>query len=270
MQGRVAHREETVPPWVRTAPILNRLHGPAGLKSARGPGSSRARGPGLTAPPSAATARDKSDGAPGVSSNADADESDERNLVDRAQAGDAIAVRELYERYAASVHRYAILPLVHDRVLAEDLLADTFVRAMENIGRFRWPGKGVLPWLIRIAKYLALDHLRRAGRLAAWPEGLEQFVADGGQFSGEAMAAEREVTALLRDRIAACLEHINPRYERVLRLRLVDGMARDRAAAEMDVSVGTLDVLLFRACKAFRKIYVERYGEAPRIEFGEQ
>ncbi len=265
MQERVAHREETVPPWVRTAPTL----------PPRVLGSGPARGPGSSPRPVRVQARDPAiagDAADrnGVTSDADADESDERALVHRAQGGDAVAVRELYERYAASVHRYAILPLVHDRVLAEDLLADTFVRAMENIGRFRWQGKGVLPWLIRIAKNLALDHLRRAGRLAAWPEGLEQFVADGGQWSGEAIAAEREVTALLRERIDACLEHINPRYERVLRLRLVEGMARDRAATEMDVSVGTLDVLLFRACKAFRKIYVERYGEAPRIEFGEQ
>jgi RNA polymerase sigma-70 factor (ECF subfamily) len=279
MQGRVAHREETVPPWVRTAPTI----------TPRGQGSNPPHGVGSKPRPvRASTSAADAAGCdatsvelgfeldvelgvkPGVTKDADDDESDERALVARAQDGDAIAVRELYERYAASVHRYAILPLVHDRVLAEDLLADTFVRAMENIGRFRWQGKGVLPWLIRIAKNLALDHLRRAGRLAAWPEGLEQFVADGGQFSGEAVAAEREVTALLRDRIRECLEHINPRYERVLRLRLVEGMARDLAATEMEVSVGTLDVLLFRACKAFRKIYVERYGEAPRIEFGEQ
>jgi len=36
----------------------------------------------------------------------------------------------------------------------------------------------------------------------------------------------------------------------------------------MEVSIGTLDVLLFRACKAFRKVYVQRYGEAPEHEFG--
>jgi RNA polymerase sigma-70 factor (ECF subfamily) len=200
---------------------------------------------------------------------ADADESIERDLVDRAQAGDVAAMRELYERYAAAVHRFAIVPLVHDRTLAEDLLADTFVRAMEHIGRFRWQGKGVLPWLIRIAKNLALDHLRKSGRFAGWPDDFDQFIADDGASSGESIAAEREVTSLLRGRIEECLVHINPRYGKVLHLRLVEGMPRERAAIEMEVSVGTLDVLLFRACKAFRKLYVDRYGESPRIEFGE-
>jgi len=200
---------------------------------------------------------------------ADADESIERDLVDRAQAGDVAAMRELYERYAAAVHRFAIVPLVHDRTLAEDLLADTFVRAMEHIGRFRWQGKGVLPWLIRIAKNLALDHLRKSGRFTGWPDGFEQFIADDDGTTGESATAQRQITDLLRSRIDACLADINPRYGKVLRLRLVESMPRDQAAIEMEVSVGTLDVLLFRACKAFRKLYTERFGETPRLEFGD-
>lgn len=193
---------------------------------------------------------------------------EERALVARAQAGEVAAFRALYQRYAQAVHRYAILPLVHDRTLAEDLLADTFVRALENIGRFRWQGKGVLPWLIRIAKNLCLDHLRRSGRVGSWPTEYEQLIPDPGEWNGETLAAHLEITGLLRERIDECLEEINPRYRRVLELRLVQGLARDRAAETMEVSIGTLDVLLFRACKAFRKVYVQRYGDGPQREFG--
>jgi RNA polymerase sigma-70 factor (ECF subfamily) len=193
---------------------------------------------------------------------------EERTLVVRAQAGDAAAFRALYQRFAPAVHRYAILPLVHDRTLAEDLLADTFVRALENIGRFEWQGKGLLPWLIRIAKNLCLDHLRKSGRVAGWPTEYEQFVPDPGEWNGETLAAHHEITGLMRERIVECLDEINPRYRRVLELRLVQGMARDHAAAAMAVSIGTLDVLLFRACKAFRKVYVQRYGDGPQREFG--
>lgn len=194
---------------------------------------------------------------------------EERTLVVRAQAGDAVAFRALYQRFSPAVFRYAILPLVHDRTLAEDLLADTFVRALENIGRFEWQGKGVLPWLIRIAKNLCLDHLRKSGRVAGWPTEYEQLVPDPGEWNGETLAAHHEITGLMRERIDECLDEINPRYRRVLELRLVQGVARDRAAAAMAVSIGTLDVLLFRACKAFRKVYVQRYGEGPQREFGQ-
>jgi RNA polymerase sigma-70 factor, ECF subfamily len=194
------------------------------------------------------------------------DREEERELVRQAQAGDTAAFRQLYERYAASVHRYAIAPLVSERSLGEDLLADTFVRAIENIDRFRWQGKGVLPWLIRIAKNLCLDHLRKSGRVGAWPPGFEHLLPDPSDLSGESRTAHREVTEILRDRIDACLQDINPRYRRVLHLRLVSGLAREAAAKKMDVSIGTLDVLLFRACKAFRKAYVQRYGENPLHE----
>ena len=202
-------------------------------------------------------------------SNNDADpREEERALVVRAQAGDTVAFRALYKRFAPSVHRYAILPLVHDRTLAEDLLADTFVRALENIGRFRWQGKGVLPWLIRIAKNLCLDYLRKSGRVGGWPAEYEQLVPDPGEWNGETLAAHNEITGLMRERIDACLGEINPRYRRVLELRLVHSMPRDQAAESMEVSIGTLDVLLFRACKAFRKVYVQRFGDGPQREFG--
>ncbi len=202
-----------------------------------------------------------------VTKSNDETEDDERRLVRLAQDGDMPAFRELYERYAASVHRYAIVPLVHDRILAEDLLADTFVRALENIHRFRWQGKGFLPWLIRIAKNLCLDHLRKSGRIGPWPVGFEHLLPDATDIGGESVVARHETGALMRDRIEACLEEINPRYRKVLQLRLVEGLARDRAASEMEVSIGTLDVLLFRACKAFRKVYLQRYGEAPQRDF---
>jgi len=192
----------------------------------------------------------------------------EQALVARAQAGDAKAFRELYQRFAPSVHRYAIVPLVHDRTLAEDLLADTFVRALENIGRFRWQGKGVLPWLIRIAKNLCLDYLRKSGRVSGLDPDMAQVVPDPKGVDGESLTAQREITDLMRERIDACLQEVNPRYRKVLELRLVKAVPRDRAAEEMEVSIGTLDVLLFRACKAFRKVYVQRYGEAPEHEFG--
>lgn len=197
----------------------------------------------------------------------DESQDDERELVQRAQAGDRVAFRALYQRFAPSVYRYAIVPTVHDRTLAEDLLADTFVRALENLHRFKWQGKGFLPWLIRIAKNLCLDHLRKSGRVGAWPVGFENLLPDPGDVGGEAAVTRQQMAGVMRTRIDACLEDINPRYRKVLELRLVQQMARDQAASEMDVSIGTLDVLLFRACKAFRKVYVQRYGESPKQDF---
>lgn len=184
----------------------------------------------------------------------------ERELVERAQAGDKRAFRELYMLHANTVFRCAIMPLVRDRNLAEDLLADTFVRAMENLRRFTWQGKGLLPWLIRIGKNLCLDHLRKAGRTCAWPEGFEQQLPDLSDSNAESLLGRSELSDALRERIEACMSDLNPRYRHVLELRMIEKRPRQYAADQLDVTLGTLDVLLFRACKSFRKVYVRRYG----------
>jgi RNA polymerase sigma-70 factor (ECF subfamily) len=189
--------------------------------------------------------------------------SEEQALVERAQHGDTAALRALYLRHADAVFRCAILPLIRDRNLAEDLLADTFVRAIENLHRFRWQGKGLLPWLIRIGKNLCLDHLRKSGRTTAWPEGLEQQLPDTSEADAEQLLGRSQLSDILQARIAACLDELNPRYRRVLELRLIDKRSREDAAAQLDVTIGTLDVLLFRACKAFRKIWARRYESEP-------
>lgn len=188
-----------------------------------------------------------------------ADSAEERELVERAQQGDQRAVHALYMLHADPVFRCAIMPLVRDRNLAEDLLADTFVRAIENLHRFRWQGKGLLPWLIRIGKNLCLDHLRRAGRTTAWPEGFEQQLPDTSDIDAENLLGRSQLSDLLRERIGECMTELNPRYRRVLELRMVDKLPRDEAAAAMAVTIGTLDVLLFRACKAFRKVWARRF-----------
>lgn len=192
---------------------------------------------------------------------------EERALVERAQAGDRRAFRELYELHSNAVFRCAIMPLTRDRNLAEDLLADTFVRALTNLARFRWQPRGLLPWLIRIGKNLCLDHLRKAGRASAWPEGFEQQIPDLSDSNSESLLGRAELSDLLRERIDAVMEDLNPRYRHVLELRMVQKRSRQEAAAELDVSLGTLDVLLFRACKSFRKFYLRRYPSDDGPEF---
>ena len=191
----------------------------------------------------------------------------ERELVERAQAGDRRAFRQLYQLHANTVFRCAIMPLVRDRNLAEDLLSETFIRALDNLPRFRWQSRGLLPWLIRIGKNLCLDHLRKAGRTSAWPEGFEQQIPDLSDSDSESLLGRAELSDVLRERIDTVMDDLNPRYRRVLELRMVQKRSRQESAAELDVTLGTLDVLLFRACKSFRKFYLRRYPSSEGPEF---
>lgn len=193
----------------------------------------------------------------------------ERAWVEQAQQGDMRAFRRIYDLHAARIFRGVLMPMLKDPHLAEDLVADTFVKALEYLPRYTWKGRGIGPWLSRIAKNLALDHLRRSGRFTGWPEGLEQCLPTPGDEGAETLLGRAELSTLLGARMDEVVRSLNPRYQKVLRLRMFDKRPRAEAAAELEVSVGTLDVLLHRACKAFRREYQARFAADSQSELFE-
>ncbi len=78
--------------------------------------------------------------------------------------GNEEAFKELLIRHKNRVFTTIHL-IVKDRYLAEDLLQETFIKAIKTIksGRYNDEGK-FLPWILRIGHNLAIDTFRRAKR----------------------------------------------------------------------------------------------------------
>jgi RNA polymerase sigma-70 factor, ECF subfamily len=129
---------------------------------------------------------------------------DDRELVERARAGDLDAFGELvstYERRVASV----LYRLLDDPRDVEEATQDVFVQAWRNLGRFRGHSQ-LFTWLYRIAVNEALMRKRRKrhdlqeldDRLAAAPDpepGLRELLV-------RALAAlpfEHRAAVVLRD-----------------------------------------------------------------------
>jgi RNA polymerase sigma-70 factor (ECF subfamily) len=95
-------------------------------------------------------------------------------IVERAKGGDRAAHAELYALFAASVFTLARRMLA-SKVLAEDVLQETFVEVLCNIGRFRGEAD-VGTWIKRIAINKCLMHVRsswvsRRGQTSDEPAG---------------------------------------------------------------------------------------------------
>jgi RNA polymerase sigma-70 factor (ECF subfamily) len=90
-------------------------------------------------------------------------------LVAACAAGDESALRILYRRHEAALHRFLSRMLGRDAVDVEDLVQQTFLTAWESAGRFRGEAR-VSSWLFGIGANLARarrrTHLRREGLLA--------------------------------------------------------------------------------------------------------
>jgi RNA polymerase sigma-70 factor (ECF subfamily) len=85
-------------------------------------------------------------------------------LVAQYKSGSEGAFEVLLRRHRSRIYT-AIYLIVKDRYVAEDLLQDTFIKAVNVIqsGRYNEEGK-FFPWLSRIAHNLAIDHFRRRKR----------------------------------------------------------------------------------------------------------
>ena len=194
---------------------------------------------------------------------AEAQLEEERRLVERAQSGDPNALRPIFEKYAAPLYAGVILPRLGDAATAEDILRDTFVTALEKIHTYRWQGHGVYGWLRQIAVNKVIDVHRRTRRatrlLNDYAE--ESPRATDAQGAADALLIAAEERRLSGARIAVAMDALTPRYREAIQMRLVDEQSREECARRMSVTVGTFDVLLFRAVRSFRKHFES--GGAP-------
>ncbi len=173
-------------------------------------------------------------------------------MVARAAAGDRRAFEQIYRAYAPTLFSYVLVPMLGDRDDAHDCLRETFLAAHRYLATFTWHEAGIYPWLKTLAKNKARDLLRASGRRQRLRGAFAEHLDNTGSGSAKNPAEEELQRTALRGHIESVLEGLNPRYAQVLRLRLLEDRSREECAAALEVKVGTLDVLLFRACKSFR------------------
>src|SRR2546422_3800415 len=82
---------------------------------------------------------------------------DDDQTIDLATRGDREAFGQLYERYSVRVFRHAYF-LTGDLSLAEDLTAQTFLKALEAISRYQLRGLPFVAWLFRITCNLSINY----------------------------------------------------------------------------------------------------------------
>jgi RNA polymerase sigma-70 factor (ECF subfamily) len=180
---------------------------------------------------------------------------EEQRLVEEAQAGHLDAMRPLLERYAQPLYGAVILPRLGDTATAEEVLRDTLATAVEKIGRFTWQGKSIYPWLRQIAIHKVYDVHRQSKRSRKLADAMVHEVpseSDPTSHADAQLIADEERRAH-RTRIDDTLGRISDRYRVAIELRLVQELPREECAKRLAITVGTFDVLLFRAVRAFRK-----------------
>src|SRR5688572_28189702 len=171
---------------------------------------------------------------------------EERILVQRAVDRETSAFAQLYDRHVVRVYRH-IYYMVTDAREAEDLTAQTFLKAWEAVDRYKERGAPFVAWLLRIAHILTVSHLRSKRDHSV----LEDTYIDHKVYRKAELALDqssdetsvREAVLKLRDE-----------QRQVIMLRFVEELDYREVAAVIGKSIPAVRVIQHRALGNLRKL----------------
>jgi RNA polymerase sigma-70 factor, ECF subfamily len=150
----------------------------------------------------------------------------------------------VYDAHVVGIYRF-IYARVGNHPDAEDLTAQVFVRAVEQLDTDREPGQ-IAAWLYRVAQNATADYWRAFYRL---PLVGVDHVAPGWEPADEGRPAEATSGDGGAARVQALLRRLPAQYRRVLELRFLERRSVAETAAALGISNGNARVLQYRALR---------------------
>ena len=170
------------------------------------------------------------------------------NLTDRALVEAFLLTREewafrlLYQRHNPSLWRLAMRLSKHNREVAEDVLQDVWIRAIEKLPQFRWDSN-LRTWLSGFVLMRSREQWRSNASVQKRMEPLEkaQDLAHWADFNAE------------KNELIQAIEHLSPGFRMVLTLYDLEGFKHEEIATLLGISIGTSKSQLSRARALLRQ-----------------
>ena len=155
--------------------------------------------------------------------------------------------REQFERLA--IEQMDMLYRVAKRLTrnggqAEDLVQETYVRALGAREGFDLQRYGIRPWLLRIMHNL---HLNRAQREGRQPQAVEDDQLESAGPMDAGLPIDPKSFESMDERLVAALDSLQPEYSAVLMLWAVEEFTYREIAEAMEIPIGTVMSRLHRA-----------------------
>ncbi len=187
----------------------------------------------------------------------DADGESEQALIERAKT-DPQAFGTLFDRHYPPIFGY-VLRRVSRWNDAQDITAETFLKARGALWRYRWTGVPLSAWLYRIATNEIGIYFRRARRA---PLSLDQLMEESGYepANAEQLNAERRAAEAQLDReaefavVCSKITALPLRYQNVVALRFFEDKSVKEIAQILATREGTVKSLLSRGLRRLKKL----------------
>jgi RNA polymerase sigma-70 factor (ECF subfamily) len=192
--------------------------------------------------------------------------------IGKLRAGDKQAVRRWFETFADPLYTLVYYRLGRDGDTAEDIVQETFLRAIEKIEDYE-PTRGpMFAWLGCLSKNCIKKTLREKSRTVAYQlddAALDAKLADAYlQIDKQLLPQDILEQSETADLVRIALGSIGQRYATVLRRRYYEKATVEQISKSLGMNAGAVRTLMHRARAAFREAFLQLAKSAaePRLE----
>jgi RNA polymerase sigma-70 factor (ECF subfamily) len=175
-----------------------------------------------------------------------------KSLVEKARQGDRAAFEALAAAMRGQLESYLrgrIRSHLRHQLDVEDLVQETFARALESMDRFEGSDDGAFAgWITGIGKKVLLKAIEKSGR--ARPLKLERDPIAAAPSPSQALRRDERLEHLER-----CLGALSADHQEVVRLARLDGLPLEEVARRMGRSPAAAKKLLWRALKDLKQTF---------------
>jgi RNA polymerase sigma factor (sigma-70 family) len=181
----------------------------------------------------------------------------DQEIINMYVDGDTNALNTLVMRYKDKIFT-SIYLLVKDKYLAEDIFQDVFIRIIDTVrgGRYSDEGK-FLPWAMRIAHNMCVDHFRKIKRNPTIKTSDDKDIFDVLNFS-EAGVDSRMMTDQTSDKVRRMIDMLPEDQREVIILRHYADLSFKEIAQLADCSINTALGRMRYGLLNLRKILTEK------------
>lgn len=165
------------------------------------------------------------------------------------------AVQQFIDGFKERVYN-TILGMVQNAEDAEELAQDVFIKALQTIDKFKGDSK-LSTWLYRIAINTSLDHIKKKQRKKRFAflvsinndsednpaPSIPSFVHPGWQLENKELG----------EKLFKAIDQLAEKQKTALILNKVEGLSYEQTAQVMEMSVASIESLIFRARQNIKK-----------------
>ena len=181
----------------------------------------------------------------------------DHQLIHQYMSGNSAAFSTLVLRYKTKLYS-SIYLLVKDKYLAEDMFQEVFIRVIDKLknGHYTEEGK-FLPWVMRIAHNMCLDHFRKVKRSPVIKNSEEVDIFDTLNFSVP-NAEDRIIANQSHDRVRKMLDMLPEDQREIIIMRHYADLTFKEIAALKNISINTALGRMRYGLINLRKVMVEK------------